>query len=262
MYLAELLHANLPEAESHHEFLQFGAFGTYTPDLSDMRQFNAFGNNDKVRAFWKQKLLRIAAKPAAVYIETAHMLAKAGLMENIALLADKAEVFVVLLRRDIVKIVSSMLSNYDFFNKGNMWLWYLDPEYPRKITDPTHLIPFGRMGGILWYVIEMRARAEYYRLLLADAPWIHFIDADIDRLNDRQEVAHLLEQIGYSRAPDEIVMPPPQNTLRRDLLAPADAEALQRLVEHTNFDAKGLAQRFIDSGRRLAEFIQSPVVCV
>jgi hypothetical protein len=261
MFLAELLDANLPGAEVYHEILDYGAFGAHTPDVSDMRQFNAFGNNEKVQSFWRQKLLRIAAKPVPVYVETAHMLAKAGLMENLALLADETQVCVVLLRRDVAKIVSSMLCNGDFVNKGDIWLWYLDPDYPRAIVDPTPFRPRGRAGIILWYVCEMLTRAEYYRLLLADAPWIRFVDAEIDRLNDLVVVADLLAQLGYDRLPDEVVLPPPQNAWPGLPLSARDADAVQRLVEGIkDFAPRSLAEQFLGSGRRLAEFLGPPVV--
>src|ERR1700674_19694 len=83
-YLAELLGHNLPDAECHHEFLQWDSFGVDTPDVSHMCLFNSKGNIEKVVAFWDQKLKRIAATPHRFYVETSHMLMKAGLVENLS----------------------------------------------------------------------------------------------------------------------------------------------------------------------------------
>ncbi len=118
-YLAELLRANLPQAEVHHEILRYDAWGVDTPDLSDLAQFNAFGSTAKVQDFWRQKLGRIAAKPVAFYAETSHILAKAGLIENLAPLAARAQVVIILLRRDLLKTISSFQARGDFLNKGN-----------------------------------------------------------------------------------------------------------------------------------------------
>src|SRR6266849_1968222 len=83
-YLAGLLAANLPDVESHHELLGWDQFGVNTPDLSHMTLFNSQGNIETVRSFWRQKLARIAAAPSRFYVETSHLLMKAGLVENLA----------------------------------------------------------------------------------------------------------------------------------------------------------------------------------
>src|ERR1700745_4297658 len=78
-YLADLLAQNLPDAECRHEFSGWGHFGVDTPDLSHMTLFNSEGNVEKVQAFWRAKLRRIAATPKPFYVETSHVLMKAGL---------------------------------------------------------------------------------------------------------------------------------------------------------------------------------------
>ena len=54
-YLAQLLRANLPHAEVHHEILGYDAFGVDSPDLSHLMQFNSRGNTPHVQAFWRRK---------------------------------------------------------------------------------------------------------------------------------------------------------------------------------------------------------------
>ena len=250
-YLTDLLRVNFPEAEVHHEILGYDAFGVDTPDLSDRVQFNAFGNTVKVQGFWQQKLARIADKPVPLYAETSHLLAKAGLIENLGSLAATAQVQIVLLRRDLLKTISSFQSRYDFLNKGNMWMWYLDPDYPRNIVSPTPLMSWGWSGICTWYVCEMLTRMEYYRLLFADAAGIRFIDANIDQLNEPAQVAGFLSQLGFSRSPDEIVIPSPQNTGTEESSRPPMPVEFRKFVEKMVFDPKGLADEYIRSGRRL-----------
>lgn len=250
-YLAELLHANAPEAEVHHEILRYDAWGIDTPDLSDLVQFNAYGNTPKVQAFWRQKLSRIAANPTALYAETSHILAKAGLMENLAPLTARSQVVIVLLRRDMLKTINSFQARGDFLNKGNMWLWYLDPDYPRNIIAPGPLAPWGWPGTCLWYICEMLTRMEYYRLLLADAAGIRFIDLEIDELNDPARVAAFLTQLGISRTSAEIVIPPPQNTGGGFTSAANLPTEFREFVRTMSFNPKDLAAEFIRSGRRL-----------
>ena len=99
---------------------------------------------------------------------------KAGLLENLAQLRGHGKIHFVELRRDPVEILASFAVRQDFVHRSSMWLWYLDPAYPRKIVDPTSLIRFGVTGIRLWYVFEILARAAYYRELFADDPDVQF----------------------------------------------------------------------------------------
>ena len=99
-YLTELLRRNLTDAECHHEILDWDRFGVDMPDLSHMMLFNAEGNVAKVQEFWRQKLARIVRTPQRFYVETSHMLMKAGLIENLAPLTEAGRVHLVILERD------------------------------------------------------------------------------------------------------------------------------------------------------------------
>jgi hypothetical protein len=70
LYPAQLLAQNLPDAECYHEIVGWDRFGVDTPDLSHMTLFNSQGNVEKVQAFWRSKLARIAATPRQLYVET------------------------------------------------------------------------------------------------------------------------------------------------------------------------------------------------
>ena len=134
-YLAELLRQNLAGAECEHEILGWDRFGVDAPDISHMTLFNSLGNVAKVQAFWRQKLARIAAGPAPFYAETSHLLMKSGLIENLAPLLAAGRVHLVALERDPFDTVMSFRSRHDFTNRGNMWVWYLDPDYPKNLVQ-------------------------------------------------------------------------------------------------------------------------------
>src|SRR5689334_14667760 len=94
-FLTELLAANLPDADSNHEFRGWGDFGLRTPDVSHMTLFNSQGNVEKVQGFWRDKLSIVLGGQSRFYVETAHMLMKAGLVENIAPLTGAGHVHLI-----------------------------------------------------------------------------------------------------------------------------------------------------------------------
>ena len=210
-YLAQLLEQNLPDAESYHEILGWDRFGVDTPDVSHMTLFNSQGNVEKVQAFWRGKLARVAATPRRFYVETSHLLMKAGLIENIDPLAARGTVRLIALERDIAATVLSFRRRLDFVNKGNWWMWYLDPHYPRNIVSPEPFADEGINGLCLWYIYEIRARAARYAKLLAGAPNISFHKCDLAELRTREGVSRLLEGFGVRKAPEEVSLPPPRN---------------------------------------------------
>ncbi|HKY93691.1 MAG TPA: hypothetical protein VJL84_00240, partial [Kiloniellales bacterium] len=122
-YLAELLRQNVGSAEVHHEILGWDRFGVDTPDVSHMTLYNSVGNHPKVQAFWQDKLGRIAKTMAPVYVETSHLLLKAGLVENLGPLLAAGTVHLVALERDLLPTVISYRNRFDFLNKGMWWMW-------------------------------------------------------------------------------------------------------------------------------------------
>ena len=250
--LAELLGRNLPDVEAHHEILGWDRFGVDTPEISHMTLFNAQGNLPQVQAFWRQKLSRIANAVAARYVETSHVLMKAGLLENLAALCERRHVHLVSLTRAPYDTIMSFKNRFDFTNRSLWWLWYLDPDYPRNLVDSSRLKTLGLDGVILWYIYEIRTRACYYRRLLADHPRVSFHEMTLEALSDRAKVQDLLSALGVERAPAEIVLPAPSNRGKNKPHWPPEAEQqLRRLIDSARIDPDQIARDFLQSGRRL-----------
>jgi hypothetical protein len=217
-----------------------------------MNQFSARGNTPHVQSFWRDKLKRIATKPVSHYVETSHILMKAGLVENLEPLREAGTVDLILLKRDAFDTIISYRNRPDFSNKGDVWLWFLDPDYPRKIVDPSASRDLGLNGICLWYVCEIMTRAEYYRLLLTDDPRVIFHDVQLETLSEAGPVSDLLERLGAPRDAQDVVLPPPVNQGRTSAgLDEDELRELRRMVETANFDPSALARSYIDSGRRL-----------
>lgn len=249
-YLAELLGRNLPDSESIHEALAFDQFGVDRPDLSHMTLFNSVGNVDKVRDFWNQKLARIAGGKHRFYIETSHILMKAGLIENLAPLLRVGRVHLIVLERDPIATIKSFRARYDFIDKANQWFWYLDPTYPLNLSDSKKLAAYGINGVCLWYITEVRLRTAYYEKLLAGQSNIRIHRVTLDDLQQPAKVAHLLGALGAAKGPDEIAMPPAQNVGTEIMeWAPGEEAKLARLVAAAQFDAPTLAQMAIKQGK-------------
>ena len=230
-YLADLLAQNLPDAECRHEFSGWGHFGVDTPDLSHMTLFNSEGNVEKVQAFWRAKLRRIAARPRPLYVETSHMLMKAGLVENLAPLTARGTVHLIALERDPYATIVSFRNRFDFWDKANRWLWYLDPDYPRNIVPSGELFQQGINGLCLWYILEIRARAARYEAQLAAEPRIAVHRFSLEELRVAGGASRLLRELGVVIEPTRVGLPPPQNVGRLLVHIDAAEEAsIRRLI--------------------------------
>ena len=249
LFLAELLIRNLPKSEVHHEILGYDSFGVNSPDLSTLTLFNSQGNIDKVQKFWKQKLSRIKEKEVNYYAETSHILAKAGLIENIKYLGKDAEIHFILLDRDTMKILESLHARFDFLNIGDIWLWFLDPQYPIKILDSTPFNYLGVHGSRLWYVYEMRARAQFYKLKYKKKKNIHFHHVNVGDLNDTKGVKGFLLNLGVKKSDSEIIIPPKLNVTKtkQAVLDKRTKEIIKKEMKKP-FVPKALAKEFLDLG--------------
>ena len=248
-FLTELLRRNLPQAECHHELLGWERFGVDTPDLSHMTLFNSQGNIAKVREFWAQKLDRLAAHPGRFYAETAHMLMKAGLIENLAPLRAAGRVHLVALERDPYATILSFLGRHDFTSNGNWWLWYLDPRYPKNLVASHKAVEHGTIGICLWYIAEVRTRAAYYAKRLAADGTVIVHRLTLDALRTAEGAAGFLRALGVDRAPQEIDLPPPQNiNLKTAELTPDEDRRLRDLVTAMTIDAPAMADQAIAAG--------------
>ena len=253
-FLAQLLSANLPEAEVHHEQRAQSDWGVNCPDVSHLTAFNQAGNTAYVRAFWQQKLARIASANTTYFAEASHTLAKAGLVENLDLLADSGTVDLIYLKRNIADTAVSLSHRFDFCTKGNMWLWYLAPNYANVMMDFRPLARFGQIGLAIWYVIEMRARAEYYRLLAAEQKHIRFHDFDMERMTDRKGAAELLTALGVAVTPEQIQLPGKANgNVVGKELEESEKDYIRQIVADCRFDAVEVAHNWRRCGRALGQ---------
>ena len=251
-FLAELLALNLGDAQVHHEQLAYSDWGVNSPEVSHLTTFNHIGNGSHPREFWRQKFARIKALDVRYFAEMSHILAKAGLLENLDQLQGAGKTHLIYLKRDIAKTVISFINRADFLNKGNMWLWYLDPDYPNIIVSPEPLRRFGQIGSALWYVIEMRVRAEYYRLLLAERAGVIFHEVDMEEVTRIEGAAKLLAGLGRDLLPAEIQMPGRVNANRGSGIDESMQQRVQEVVGSFAFDAAGLARSWHDQGYRLS----------
>lgn len=249
-WLADCLAANLPDSAVFHEILGYDRFGLDTPDLSHMTLFNSQGNVGPVREFWQRKAERILARRESWYAETSHLLAKCGLLENIDLFTRHGRVFIVCLDRDLLSLVRSMRRRHDMVNKGNQWLWHLDPDYPRKVVAAEFFRPYGVDGVRLWYGCEMRARAAYYRLLLGASPGLSFLEASLESLGNERNLSALFSALGEGRQHAGALSIP----ARRNTSGPGSEggdEPIAGVIEQMQFDPGQIAAGYIDKGYRL-----------
>lgn len=252
-YLADLLGSNLENAAVFHERTGWLNFGVVTPDLSDFTVFNSIGNAPKVQAFWKRKLERDLAGPKPVHAEASHLLAKAGLMENLGILTGQgAKVEIIVLQRDVLATLWSFYNRFDFVNNGLAWAFYLDIAYPNIIVESAPFRPHGVAGRALWYIIEMRVRAAYYRHLMAEEAGVRFHKADLKQIAEQQGAQALFDAMGLSPS-RAVACPPPRNETTKNFFGDKEKQALAALVGRFAFDEEELALAYLRSGRRLAQ---------
>lgn len=248
-YLSGLLKNNLSNAEIYHEILGYDKFGVDTPDVSHLTLFNSRGNVEKVKNFWRQKFDKICKSEASYYVETSHILIKAGLAENLQNLWHYGNIHFIILKRDIFKTVLSYRNRFDFYNKGNMWMWYLDPDYPHIILYPEPFLKIGINGIYLWYICEMRTRAEYYKILFKDNKQVIFHDINIEDISDKKNVSAFIMDLGETIPFDKIIIPPLMNTGKKVIHFPeAELNHLKTVINDLDFDPKTLAEIFIRDG--------------
>jgi len=253
-YLAELLQSNLSDITAHHEIFNFLAFGGDTPDVRQLAHFNTLGNIKIIRDFWQNKLTKIQKTPTETYAETSHVLAKAGLMENLHLLYDNPEnqVHIIILKRDMVDIAWSMLNRFDFSILGATLLFYLHQDYKNIIIKPDIIEKLGLYGNILWYINEMYTRAAYYQLLYQDIPNLHFHEATLKEIISEEGAKHLLNKLALPTN-ERITIPGKLNEQTVFLYNESNKKELQHLCSQIAIDYIKLAQQYIQSGQSLGE---------
>ncbi|MCP5084149.1 MAG: tetratricopeptide repeat protein [Alphaproteobacteria bacterium] len=246
-FLAELLRSNVPRAEVHHERMGLGQFGLHSPDISHMMRFNTEGNVHHIHEFWRRKAALIASGGGPVYAEISHLLAKAGLMENVGLICQTARVDIVLLRRDIAQTVQSFIARGDFINTGLAWAFLLDWNYPRRVVDPGPFQQYGMVGRAYWYVVEMFARGEFYRQRLAGVPNLHFHVVELSELSSVPGAETLMTALGFNLPDEGLALPSKQNKRTLELF-PQLSETVMDVVRELAVDPVAEAGAFQRKG--------------
>jgi hypothetical protein len=232
-YLAEVLKENLPHPSyAGHELLPFGV---HAPEVGHMMAFNNEGNTTRVKDFWEQKFrIILSQQHIDYYAETSHLLMKAGLLENAAkCIPEQHEViFIILKREDWEKTLKSYHNRYDFYNKGNIWMWYLDPGYKRNLVSFAKYNKYGIWGTRFWYLTEMYARYNAYQKTFKNKPNFKFYEIELNELNDKAKVKALLKFINPEMQIENIIIPPRKNqSIQQRSLTEDDKQAIKELME-------------------------------
>ena len=142
-----------------------------------------------------------------------------------------------------------MHRRFDMLNKGDQWLWHLDPDYPRKLLSPAFFLPHGVDGLRLWYVCEMLTRAAYYRRLLHGKLGIYFHRLRLESLTDAESIQRFLGSIGVKIPIQKVVCPLKSNLSKGDNFR--ELEPISRLIESMTFEPEFIAAQYINNGYRL-----------
>lgn len=241
-WLADLFRDNL-NCTSVHEYLDFGHAGILTQDIGIMQTFNHWGNNKRIKAFWRRKFSLIPE--CDMYVETNHALAKCGLIENLHMLPEGSDISIITMNRGRLRQVMSYLVRYDFHTMTIPWNWYLDMRYNNIIVPPDHFVGRGMAGHAIWYTLEMEARQEYYRRMFGDK--YRFIDAKLESAVTQMGARSLLKHFGHEgavRLSEKVNSNPPN-------MPPISEERVEHFLNHIRFDADAVVDNYLAKGRRL-----------
>ncbi len=247
-WLAKMLAGSLPNCEAHHEILGYDRFGLDFPNLSHLTLFNSRGLCDEVREFWQRKFSRVARCTKPWYVETSHILMKAGLVEHLELCPGP--VHLVALTRDTPSLVASYTQRGDFMNVGNRWLWYLDPNYPQNIVNAEAFKAKGVLGIRLWYCIEVAARQGYYAKMLEGRADVTLHRIDLSELRTEAGASRLMQSLGAD--PGFLRLPPPSNSTPTQLRLSDDSmNKVRALCSEVDGDAWSIGADYYAQGHRL-----------
>lgn len=246
-WLVTLIRNNLG-IEAVHEYLGINDIGIRTPDIRVMRNFNNYGFNNTVEKFWSQKIATLPIDRD--YFEANHTLAKAGLVEALATRSNIPPVTFILLRRNWVDQILSYIMRNDFVNVTIPWQWYLLPTYSRRIVDPKKFenVCGGGFGMLAWYVAEIEARQEYYRLLFSDN--FRFIYGQLEDISTPSGAQYFLGEFGHS---GKIELADKVNVNKR-IPPPKLREQVEQFVSQIKYDALSVARDFVESGGKLSSY--------
>ncbi|MEM6903759.1 MAG: hypothetical protein AAF556_11035 [Pseudomonadota bacterium] len=182
----------------YHERIGPRDFGVHTPDLSHTLQFNHFGNNEHVQQFWRRKFAGLGAGDARYLVEASHLLAKAGLIENLPLSNDDQAITILKIIRNPLETAISFAQRLSYANQAGTWLFGLHPKYPLNVVPSDPYLQFGSFGVHLWNVHEMRARsALYWHHLEQRRRDVQKLSLDITELTTIDGVQKVLSLLGW-----------------------------------------------------------------
>ena len=216
------------------------------PDIKIMRTFNDIGMTDSVKDFWQRKFEILSN--VTHYSEVNHTLSKCGLIEFMGQYTDlKKNVSIILLRRkNRVKHAVSFLVRNDFSHITLQWQWYLSFRYKRKLIQANPFAAHGNLGLIFWYIYEMEARQEYYKKLYGDR--FNFIDFTLEEIVTESGSKNLASSLCINQ---DLVLPPPNNANKQKPSSEM-IELASNFDSICQIDPKEIAEKFINSGERLA----------
>jgi hypothetical protein len=253
VFLTNLLKYNLDFANIYHERTGPYGFGVHTPEASHFMQFNHFGLTNSISEFWLLKFQYALNEFCNYYIETSHFLAKAGLIENLDILPNDISIKLIHLTRETEKIALSLFNRGEFQNFGWTWLFTLDPRYTNTIVSSKPFYKFGPMGFSIWYVLEMRARAAYYKKITQHDKRIEWITTSARELSDYEHAVSFLQSIQDNYDIPDPIIPEKKNQSRQWRITKAQRNKLISIYQNLNGNPEELAQWFYDSGRRLSD---------
>lgn len=132
------------------------------------------GNCSTVHGYWRQQAMLLGTGASPQLLVSGRDLLFSGLMENIGLFCEDAEVDIVLLHQTIAEAASTIGSREP--------LLPLDCE--RRIVNPAPLIPFGDAGHVFWHACETLTRMAFYAQRLGGLPNVTFYELDAPELEN------------------------------------------------------------------------------
>ena len=275
-YLRRFLQGNLKDAEIHGDRAGWLDLGVNCPDASHLTRFNTLGNLPEVRTFWRRKLAVDANADKDVLVDLTHLHAKAGLVENLDLVPEGVRVVLIHLRHSVKDTVWTIHNRCDFRNSGFTWVHSLDPNYQNVMVPSGQFAQQGMAGLALWYVVEMRTRAAFYKRLTAEMPQVDFTEIWLGELVRQQPGAQDLLTLITGEQPKEItpaektetqpIRPGGQEVQKGsaaekqiakgakpagDLFGEDTKENVLKMVDRFKWDAEAMAEGFWQAGRRL-----------
>lgn len=275
-YLRRFLEGNLTGAEIHGERAGWLDLGVNCPDASHLTRFNTLGNLPEIRSFWRKKLAVDVASEQDVLVDLTHLHAKAGLVENLAYVPDDVRVVLIHLRHNVRDTVWTIHNRCDFRNSGFTWVHALDPNYQNVMVPSGQFAQQGMAGLALWYVVEMRARAAFYKRLITDMPNVSFAEVWLADLVHRKAPSGELIQMITGDTPAEVAsadkvetqpLRPGGQDIQKGSAAEKQAdpkakpagdmfgddvrENVSKMVDRFKWNAESLAEGFWTTGRRL-----------